>query len=92
VRPAKVPNHNPPDLSTSEKNLSPQLGLPAVSLSSSPDWTVVTSISEKNKAKVKISDLPVQDAREVLPFSAISETSKLSHTENPDELASMIIA
>jgi len=89
TRPVKVPNCNPIEQSTCAKHLSPPLGLPAVSLSSSPDWTVVIPKSKKNRAKVKSSDFPVQDARKVLSSSAISEPSKLSYTENPNELASM---
>jgi len=51
---------------TCGKHLSPPLGLPTVSLSSSPDWAVVTSKSAKSIAKVKISNHFVQDARKVL--------------------------
>ena len=69
--------------------MEPSLVLPTTSLSSSSDWTVVTSKKSKNKAKLK-NDLLVQDATYVPTVSKISETRLLTLNEHSNEGKTMM--
>jgi len=75
MRPEIMKNLNSLNQSMSGKHLSLPLGLMTTSSSSISGWTVVKSKRSKILAKVKISELSVQDATKVLSSSKISETS-----------------